>query len=370
MMGGTVLQCLGKNRGLVDWTVDKWQIESRFAAMRGTWKKKGFVEKQYQKVTDTCGKRVSSQSSWEWSTISPEVSHLLHFLIVKLRKSITKVRIVFDCSAKCDGISLNDVIHAGLKLQRELFDVFLCFRCIPVVLVCDIHEMCPDRDWVQGLTAVLNPMARWRNRPQPGCWVLQSFLERTQPWKPSSLDRKNARLYQSKYPLAAETALESTYMDDLLDSVEGEEKGIELCHCWVEVNPVYFKSSRSTVKGCSLLLWQQGWFMVDPWTRKRFWPLCWICEIQMYTDPAQWQDVPTEQNLADLGSRGTGPVEFAESPLWWDGPEWLSKKKRECPKLQLVDHPPTIMPEMNRKETGDRVYRIHVAADKPTTECD
>ena len=86
--------------------------------------------------------------------------------------------------------------------------------------------------------------------------------------------------------------------------------------------------------------------MVDPRTMERFSPLCWIGEILMYTDLAQWQHVPTEQNLADLGSRGAGPVELAKSPLWWDGPEWLSKSKRECPKLQLVDHPPTVMPEM------------------------
>ena len=40
--------------------------------------------------------------------------------------------------------------------------------------------------------------------------------------------------------------------------------------------------------------------MVDPRTMERFSPLCWIGEILMYTDPAQWQHVPTEQNLADL----------------------------------------------------------------------
>ena len=56
--------------------------------------------------------------------------------------------------------------------------------------------------------------------------------------------------------------------------------------------------------------------MVDPRTMERFRPLCWIGEILMYTDTAQWQHVPTEQNLAELGSRGTGPVELAKSPLW------------------------------------------------------
>ena len=101
--------------------------------------------------------------------------------------------------------------------------------------------------------------------------------------------------------------------------------------------------------------------MVDPRTMERFRPLCWIGEILMYTDTAQWQHVPTEQNLAELGSRGTGPVELAKSPLWWDGPEWLSKSKSEWPKLQLVDHPPTIMPEMKtgkKQETEFTAYML------------
>ena len=89
--------------------------------------------------------------------------------------------------------------------------------------------------------------------------------------------------------------------------------------------------------------------MVDQRMRERFWPLCWIGEIQMYTDPAQWQHIPTEQNLADLSFRGTGLVELAESPVWWNGPEWLSKKKSEWLKMQPVDHPPTVMPEMKQE---------------------
>lgn len=71
----------------------------------------------------------------------PEIWYLPHFPIVKMNKSTTKVRVVFDCSAKCNGISLNDVIHAGPKLQRELFDVLIRFRHNPVALVCDIQEM-------------------------------------------------------------------------------------------------------------------------------------------------------------------------------------------------------------------------------------
>ena len=52
------------------------------------------------------------------------------------------MRIVFDCSAKCEGLSLNDTVHAGPKLQNELLDVLVRFRRNPVGLACDIKEMC------------------------------------------------------------------------------------------------------------------------------------------------------------------------------------------------------------------------------------
>ena len=33
------------------------------------------------------------------------------------------------------------MIYQGPKLQRELFDVLLCFRRYPVAIACDISEM-------------------------------------------------------------------------------------------------------------------------------------------------------------------------------------------------------------------------------------
>jgi hypothetical protein len=56
----------------------------------------------------------------------------------------TKVRIVFDCSAKCNGVALNDVIYAGPKLQKELIDVLIRFRRKPVAVACDVREMYPS----------------------------------------------------------------------------------------------------------------------------------------------------------------------------------------------------------------------------------
>ena len=44
------------------------------------------------------------------------------------------------------------------------------------------------------------------------------------------MSQENARLYENEYPLAADTILNSTYMDDSMDSVMNNEQAIELYH--------------------------------------------------------------------------------------------------------------------------------------------
>ena len=67
-----------------------------------------------------------------------------------------------------------------------------------------------------------------------------------------------------------------------------------------------------------------------------------IGEIQISTEPGQWQHVSTDKHPADLCSRGTSPAELAESELWWSGPDWLMNEKSEWPKMELAK----VMPEM------------------------
>jgi len=66
---------------------------------------------------------------------------LPHFPVVKMNRETTKVRIVFDTSARYQGTSLNDVIKQGPTLQNSLFDVLLRFRYNRVDVCCDIQEM-------------------------------------------------------------------------------------------------------------------------------------------------------------------------------------------------------------------------------------
>ena len=44
--------------------------------------------------------------------LPPEAWYLPHFSVIRMDKTTTKVHIVFDCSAKTDGVSLNDAIYS------------------------------------------------------------------------------------------------------------------------------------------------------------------------------------------------------------------------------------------------------------------
>ena len=66
---------------------------------------------------------------------------LPHFLVIYEDKASTNVRSVFDSAAKFKNHSLNDMMHAGPKLQNDLVNVLIHFRSEPVALAGDICEM-------------------------------------------------------------------------------------------------------------------------------------------------------------------------------------------------------------------------------------
>ena len=64
------------------------------------------------------------------------------------------------------------------------------------------------------------------------------------------------------------------------------------------------------------------------WLRSehRMWAVfvaCRIKEINALSSFTSWKYVPTDQNPADIATRGLKPSELKESQLWWHGPEFL-----------------------------------------------
>ena len=86
-----------------------------------------------------------------------------------------------------------------------------------------------------------------------------------------------------------------------------------------------------------------------------------IGEIQMATEPSQWQRVPTGKNPADLCTRGATPDKLLENSLWWHDGKWLlSEDKAGRPKMD-VRSPPASLPELktsDRKEGEEDVATV------------
>ena len=56
-----------------------------------------------------------------------------------------------------------------------------------------------------------------------------------------------------------------------------------------------------------------------------------VGEIQSNTSPDQWRYVPTNQNPADLLTRGLTSQDMIKSKLWWIGPKFLTDKESRWP---------------------------------------
>ncbi|XP_059221526.1 uncharacterized protein LOC131996094 [Stomoxys calcitrans] len=80
------------------------------------------------------------------SLISPQVPEAKYFLphhcVHKLDSTSTKLRVVFDGSAKTtSGMSLNDILYAGPSIQPKLFNTLVRYRFFKVALSGDICKM-------------------------------------------------------------------------------------------------------------------------------------------------------------------------------------------------------------------------------------
>ena len=62
-----------------------------------------------------------------------------------------------------------------------------------------------------------------------------------------------------------------------------------------------------------------------------------IGEIQSQSNLEQWQYVETDENPADLCSRGLSASRLKDNTLWWRGPDFLTKHESEWPKAKIKE---------------------------------
>ncbi|XP_071964267.1 uncharacterized protein [Antedon mediterranea] len=142
-----------------------------------------------------------------------------------------KIRVVFDCAAKCNGVSLNDVLLQGPDLTNSLIGVLMRFREDHVAVMADIEGMflqvvVPEED---------RDSLRFYWRPSEEEDVKTYRMTRHLFGATSSPACANKALLNtaadkgSKYcPDAAETMKNNFYVDDCLVSVKDHKKALTL----------------------------------------------------------------------------------------------------------------------------------------------
>ena len=160
-----------------------------------------------------------------------EIFYLPMHAVVKESSTTTKVRAVFDASAKSSsGVSLNDQLLVGPTVHSSLVDVLLRFRLHRIALTTDVSRM---------YRAVLLPLNDrdlhrfvWRRQPTE---VLKDYRTTQVTFGVSSSSfaanmsvKQNATDYANDYPLAASAVHDSFYVDDGLCGANTLEEATEL----------------------------------------------------------------------------------------------------------------------------------------------
>ena len=83
--------------------------------------------------------------------------------------------------------------------------------------------------------------------------------------------------------------------------------------------------------------------------------------ILKLTSPEMWNHCSTEDNPADIGTRGKSAAELKNSSLWWAGPEWLKGSPESYP-LQLA--PQELESDECLKEVCKKQITLQVSANK------
>ncbi|XP_044165250.1 uncharacterized protein LOC122949186 [Acropora millepora] len=66
--------------------------------------------------------------------------YLPHHAVIRRDKATTKLRVVYDASARSNGAALNDCLYTGPPLAENIFDILLRFRASRIALTGDVEK--------------------------------------------------------------------------------------------------------------------------------------------------------------------------------------------------------------------------------------
>lgn len=165
------------------------------------------------------------------STKDGKFYYIPHHGILRPDSVSTPMRVVFDASAKdAFGVSLNNTLLPGPKLQTNIFDLLLRFRWHAVVFTGDVQQM-----YRQILVPVEDAEYQrivWRSAPTE---PIRDYRLKTVTYGVSSAPfqalRTMAQLYidaAEEYPAASTVLARDLYVDDIVTGTDSTSSALQL----------------------------------------------------------------------------------------------------------------------------------------------
>ncbi|XP_050437636.1 uncharacterized protein LOC126843885 [Adelges cooleyi] len=156
--------------------------------------------------------------------------YIPHHCVLRPDSSTAKLRVVFNASARTTiGLSLNESMYTGPKLQPDIQIVLLRSRLWQYLFMADIKQMYrqilvqpADRDYLRIF---------WRFYPNSTieeyrlCTV--TYGTSAAPYQALRTIRELANVDGKQYPLAAAVLLNDTFVDDILTGANSTEDALE-----------------------------------------------------------------------------------------------------------------------------------------------
>ncbi|XP_071652802.1 uncharacterized protein [Temnothorax longispinosus] len=256
--------------------------------------------------------------------------YMPHHAVIKESSHTTKVRVVFDASAKTsNGVFLNDLLMTGLTIQNKLFAHLIRFRIYVVVITADIEKMyrqvlyakkimqdvwrCGLHGFCDASNIGYGACLYVRSRGKNGKIVTRLLCakSRVAPLKLITIPRLElcgalllARLYRETISELGINIDETTLWCDATTVLQ-----------WLKISPHLLKT----------------------YVANR------VAEIQELSSGIKWRHVRSEDNPADAISRGQLPHAFLKNRTWFTGPPWLGENEGKWPneRIRLSEIPET-----------------------------
>ncbi|XP_048483851.1 uncharacterized protein LOC125489994 [Plutella xylostella] len=154
-----------------------------------------------------------------------------HHAVFKYSGDVPKIRVVFNGSCVTStGVSLNQCLHTGPKLQRDITDILFNFRRHKIIFICDVKQM--FRQTVIDESDRKYQLILWWESPDQPLLTYElctnTYGLRCSPYIANRTILELAEQERESLPRAAAVLRTDVYVDDIITGTDSESDALSL----------------------------------------------------------------------------------------------------------------------------------------------